>query len=412
MQITNMKLSDIHPYGHNPRINDDAVEAVANSIREFGFRQPIVVDTEHVIICGHTRWKAAQKLELDEVPVHIAKDLTPEQIKAYRIADNKTAELAEWDYSLLPLEIGELQNADFDLSLLGFDPEELDRILNGEPEEDAVEAGETEPDAVPEVPDSSDSRRGLIYQLGEHRLMCGDATKAEDVQKLMGEDTADLWLTDPPYNVAYSNSLGQSIENDDMEDGEFRNFLRDSFTQAKDTMKPGASYYIFHADTEGYNFRGACRDVGLKVRECLIWVKNALVLGRCDYHFRHEPCLYGWKDGAAHNWYSDRCQTTVMEYNKPTKNVGHPTAKVIEMLVYLIKNSSQRGEIVIDTFGGSGSTLIACEQTGRICRTMELDEKYCDVIRRRWAEFKHGEGCNWMELTPAIEINEKENSHE
>lgn len=403
MQIINMKLSDIHPYEHNPRINDDAVKAVANSIREFGFRQPIVVDADHVIICGHTRWKAAQKLGLDEAPVHIARDLTPEQIKAYRIADNKTAELAEWDYSLLPLEIGDLQAANFDLNLLGFDSDELDRLLNGEAGEDAVEAGETEPDSVPEIPESSDSRRGLIYQLGEHRLMCGDATKAEDVQKLMGEDMADLWLTDPPYNVAYEGSTGLTIQNDDMSDTQFREFLRTAFASVKDAMKPGASFYIFHADSEGYNFRGACHDIGLIVRQCLVWKKNSLVMGRQDYQWIHEPCLYGWKDGAAHSWYSDRSQTTVIEYDKPKHNDVHPTMKPIEMLIYLLKNSSERGNLVLDTFGGSGSTLIASEQTGRICRMMELDEKYCDVIRRRWAEFKFGEGCDWQAKTPTVE---------
>ncbi len=401
MKITTMKITDIRPYEKNPRINDGAVEAVANSIREFGWRSPIVVDQDFVIVCGHTRYKAALSLGLEEVPVHVADNLTPEQIQAYRIADNKTAEIAEWNYELLPLEIKELQEADFDLSLLGFDTDELDKLLNGAME-DTVADGETDPDAVPEAPEEPVSKRGEIYRLGSHLLMCGDATSSDDVAVLTDESKVNLWLTDPPYNVAYSNSLGQTIENDNMEAGAFRKFLNDSFTQAVEVMKPGASYYIFHADTEGYNFRGACRNVGLKVRECLIWVKNALVLGRCDYHFRHEPCLYGWKDGAAHNWYSDRCQTTVLEFHKPTKNIGHPTAKPVELLVYLIKNSSQRGEIVLDTFGGSGSTLIACEQTGRVCRMMELDPKYCDVIRRRWAEFAHGEGCDWAEKTPAV----------
>ena len=409
-----MKITDIRPYEKNPRINDGAVEAVANSIKEFGWRAPIVVDADLVVIAGHTRLKSAILLGLEEVPVHVADNLTPEQIRAYRIADNKTAEIAEWNYELLPLELRELQEADFDLSLLGFDTEELDKLLNGEAE-DTVADGETDPDAIPEAPEEAVSKRGEVYRLGSHLLMCGDATSADDVAKLMGETRAALWLTDPPYNVAYSNSLGQTIENDNMDDGQFRAFLNDSFAQAVEVMKPGASYYIYHADTEGYNFRGACRDVGLKVRECLIWVKNALVLGRCDYHFRHEPCLYGWKEGAAHNWYSDRCQTTVLEFNKPSKNIGHPTAKPVEMLVYLIKNSSQRGETVLDTFGGSGSTLIACEQTGRVCRTMELDPKYCDVIRRRWAEFVHGEECDWAAKTPSAEyesINEEEVAHE
>lgn len=401
MQITNMKLSDIRPYDKNPRLNDNAVEAVANSIQEFGWRAPIVVDKDHIIICGHTRYKAAQRLGLAEVPVHVAENLTPEQVQAYRIADNKTAEIADWNYELLPLEIKELQSADFDLSLLGFDPDELDKLLNGETE-DVVADGETEPDAVPEVPEEAKSRRGEVYVLGSHRLMCGDATDAADTARLMAGTQADLWLTDPPYNVAYEGADGMTIENDDMSDPAFREFLKNAFANAKEHLKPGASFYIFHADSEGYNFRGACHDVELQVRQCLIWKKNALVLGRQDFQWLHEPVLYGWKEGAAHHWYNDRSQTTVMEFNKPKHNDVHPTMKPVEMLIYLLKNSTQRGEIVLDTFGGSGSTLIACEQTGRISRMMELDEKYCDVIRRRWAEFVHGEGCDWEKLTPPV----------
>ena len=401
MQIVNMKLSDIRPYDKNPRLNDNAVEAVANSIKEFGWRAPIVVDKDLVIVAGHTRYKAAQRLGLAEIPVHVAGNLAPEQIQAYRIADNKTGEIAEWNYDLLPLEIKELQSADFDLSLLGFDPEELDRLLNGGGE-DVVTDGETEPDAVPEIPEDAKSKRGEIYCLGRHLLMCGDATSAEDAAQLAGDVQADLWLTDPPYNVAYEGSNGLTIENDDMSDSAFREFLKRAFANAAEHLKPGAAFYIFHADSEGYNFRGACYDVELQVRQCLIWKKNALVLGRQDFQWLHEPVLYGWKSGAAHAWYNDRSQTTVMEFNKPKRNDVHPTMKPVEMLIYLIKNSTQSGEIVLDTFGGSGSTLIACEQTSRTCRMMELDPKYCDVIRRRWAEFAHGEGCDWEKLTPPV----------
>ena len=367
------------------------------------------VDKDLVIICGHTRLKAAIKLGLDVVPVHIADNLTPEQVQAYRIADNKTGEIAEWDYSLLPLELKELQDASFDLSLLGFDTDELDKLLNGS--EDVVTDGETEPDAVPEAPEIPTSRYGEVYQLGDHLLMCGDATKADDIAVLMGDEKADLWLTDPPYNVAYEGSNGLTIENDNMSDSKFREFLRTAFDNVYEFLPPGATFYIFHADSEGYNFRGACHDIGLKVRQCLVWKKNALVLGRQDYQWIHEPCLYGWKDGAAHNWFTDRSQTTVMEFNKPKHNDVHPTMKPVEMLVYLLKNSSERGNTVIDTFGGSGSTLIACEQTGRKCRTMELDPKYTDVIRRRWAEFTHGEGCDWQSLTPAIAENKNTTEH-
>jgi len=399
MQITNMKITEITPYERNPRNNDNAVEAVAKSIKEFGFKNPIIVDKNNVIVAGHTRYRSAKLLGLKEVPCIIAEDLTPEQIQAYRIADNKTGEIAEWNFDLLPLEIGELQEADFDLSLLGFDSEELDRLLNGGAN-DTVAAGETDPDAVPEKPDEPVSRRGEIYRLGGHLLMCGDATDAADVGKLTGDAEADLWLTDPPYNVAYESSNGLTIENDDMSDSAFREFLKNAFGNVKARLKPGASFYIFHADSEGYNFRGACHDVSLQVRQCLIWKKNSLVLGRQDFKWIHEPVLYGWKEGAAHRWFSDFSQTTVMEFAKPRCNDVHPTMKPVEMLVYLVKNSSKRGETVIDTFGGSGSTLIACEQTGRQCRTMELDEKYCDVIRKRWAEFVHGEGCDWQAKTP------------
>lgn len=404
MEIQNIKLTDIKPYPHNPRNNDAAVDKVAASIKEFGFNSPIVCDKDFVVICGHTRLKAAQKLELETAPVLVAEHLTPEQVNAYRIADNKTGEIAEWNEGLLISEILNLQEAQFDLSLLGFDDEELDSLLNSE---DPTSSGMTDPDEAPEIPEIPDSFPGQAYQLGEHILFCGDATKAEDVSKIADEGSIDLWLTDPPYNVNYEGSDGKTILNDAMEDKTFRDFLRRAFLNVADVLKAGAPIYIFHADSEGYNFRGALHEVGIKVRECLIWKKNALVLGRQDYQWVHEPCLYAWKEGAAHPWYSDRSQTTVMEFNKPKKNDVHPTMKPTEMLVYLIKNSSKRGDIVIDTFGGSGSTLIACEQTGRICRTMELDPRYCDVIRRRWAEFVHGEGCDWKALTPKLTTNKE-----
>ncbi len=403
MKITNLKLSDIRPYEQNPRFNDDAVDAVAKSIKEFGWQQPIVVDQEHVIIVGHTRLKAAEKLGLTEVPVLVADNLTPEQVKAYRIADNKTGEIAEWNYDLLPVEIKELQDANFDLSLLGFDTDELDRLLNGT-SADEVTDGETEPDAVPEVPEEAVSRRGEVYRLGEHLLLCGDSTKPEDIAKLMGEAKANLYLVDPPYNVALTGSNGLTIQNDNMADGKFREFLTAAFRCASDSLEPGASFYIFHSDSESSNFRLASRDTELEVHETLYWIKNSFVLGRFDYHYQSESVLYGWKPGAPHKWYSDRCQCNLLNFDKPKHNDVHPSMKPVEMLVYLVQNSSKRGETVLDNFGGSGSTLIACEQTGRKCRMMELDEKYCDVIRRRWAEFKHGEGCDWQSLTPAVNM--------
>ena len=401
MEIIQMKIADVIPYERNPRINDGAVKAVAASIKEFGWRAPLVVDENNVIICGHTRLKAAEHLELDTVPVHVAKGLTPEQIKAYRIADNKTGEIAEWDFDLLPLELADLQNMDFDLSVLGFDTDELDKILNGD---DVITGGQTDPDEVPETPEIPVSKAGEIYQLGRHRLMCGDSTSSVDIEALMNGEKVNLLLQDPPYNVAYEGGTAEhlTIQNDNMDDAAFFNFLTDAFKCAVEVMTPGAAFYIFHADSEGYNFRRACKAAGLQVRQCLVWKKDSLVLGRQDYQWEHEPILYGWKDGAAHSWYSDRKQTTVLEFDRPKKSELHPTTKPVEILIYLIKNSSQRNELVADFFGGSGSTLIAAEQTGRKACLMELDEKYCDVIRKRWAEFVHGEGCDWQNLTPKV----------
>lgn len=405
MQITNMKIEDVHPYEKNPRFNDDAVDAVAKSIAEFGWRNPIVVDKDHVVVCGHTRLKAAQRMGLAEVPVHVAADLTSEQIQAYRIADNKTAEIAEWNYDLLPLEIRELQDADFDLSLLGFDTDELDKLLNGT-DADTIADGETKPDAVPDMPEEATSRRGEVYRLGDHLLLCGDSTKPEDIVKLMGEEKANLYLVDPPYNVTLQGSNGLTIQNDNMADGKFREFLTAAFRCAADSIEPGTSFYVFHSDSESTNFRLATRDAGLEIHETLYWIKNSFVLGRFDYHYQSESILYGWTPGAAHSWYSDRCQTNILNFDKPKHNDVHPSMKPVEMLVYLVQNSSKRGGVVLDNFGGSGSTLIACEQTGRQCRMIELDEKYCDVIRRRWAEFVHGEGCDWKKLTPVLQSAE------
>ena len=379
---------------------DKNKEMIRRSLEECGAGRSILIDNENTAIDGNGVLEQAEKLG---IPIRVVEsngseliavkrtDLSPDdpKRKELALADNATTDASEWDFDAMT---GDGWTAD-DLSEWGVEV----------PEAFESEQGETEPDAIPEVPEDAASVPGAVYQLGKHRLLCGDATKAEDVARLMGEEKANLWLTDPPYNVAYEGNNGMTIENDNMEDTQFRAFLRDAFQCVHDRMEPGASFYIFHADSEGYNFRGACHDVSLQVRQCLIWKKNSLVFGRQDFHWIHEPILYGWKDGAAHAWYNDRSQTTVMEFDKPKNNDVHPTMKPVEMLVYLIKNSSQRGEIVIDTFGGYGSTLIACEQTGRICRTMELDPKYCDVIRRRWAEFKYGEGCDWVKLTERIE---------
>lgn len=408
MHIQEILLEDLKEYDNNPRNNDGAVQAVAESIKEFGFKVPIIIDRDNVIVAGHTRLKAARLLGLDKVPCIVADDLTPEQVKAYRLADNKTGELAEWDFEKLEAELAEL--SDFDMEAFGFELSEIE-----EPQE-LVE------DEVPEVDEEAEpmTQRGDVWQLGEHRLLCGDSTDAVDIEKLMDGAEADLLLTDPPYNVAYEGRTKEklTIQNDDMSDGEFNGFLQAAFENANSVMREGAAFYIWHADSEGFNFRAACKNTGWKVRQCLVWVKNTLVLGRQDYQWKHEPCLYGWKDGAAHYFTDSRLETTVVEdtpninkmskdelksyikellnkepsstvirEDKPARNEEHPTMKPVKLIGYQIRNSSKRGDNVLDIFGGSGTTLIACEQLGRRCFTMELDPKYCDVIIKRWEQF-------------------------
>ena len=381
MNIKDIRVSELKEYKNNPRHNDGAVSAVAESIKQFGFKVPIVVDRDNVIVAGHTRLKAARQLGLETVPCIIADDLTPEQVKAFRLADNKTAELAEWDFSTLELELSELSgmNLDFDMSDFGFDLSEIE------------ESQEVVEDEVPEVDDEGEPicKQGDIWQLGEHRLMCGDSTSPADVERLMNGEKAHLFLTDPPYNVAYEGATKDklTIQNDDMSDSEFHEFLHAAFENANNAMRDGAAFYIWHADSEGFNFRSACKGTGWKIRQCLIWVKNTIVLGRQDYQWKHEPCLYGWKEGAAHYFIDDRTQSTVWEFNKPARNGEHPTMKPVELMAKAINNSSRRENIVLDLFGGSGSTLIACEQLERRCYTMELDPKYCDVIIKRWEAF-------------------------
>lgn len=376
-------LSEIKPYPGNPRINDDAIDAVAASLREFGFRQPIVVDVAGVIVCGHTRYKAAQKLGLEKVPVHVAKDLSPEQIRAYRIADNQTASLATWDYDLLPIELAGLKAANYDLGLLGFDPDELAKLLDP-----GVQAGLTDPDELPEQTEAI-TQPGDLWLLGHHRLLCADANCAEDLNRLMDGTLADLLLTDPPYGVSYVGKTAEAltIANDAMKGDEYRRFLTAAFTNGTTHLRPGGSFYIWHADTAGLPTRWACSDAGLTVRQCLIWIKNTMVLGRQDYQWRHEPCLHGWLDGATHTWLSDRTQTTVLQFDKPPRSAEHPTMKPVAMFAYLIGNSCRVGKIVLDLFAGSGTTLIAAEQTGRKAYLMELDPLYCDVIVERFEKF-------------------------
>ena len=366
-------IKSIRPYEKNPRRNDEAVDAVAASIKEFGWQQPIVVDKDGVIIAGHTRYKAAKKLKCDTVPVVVADDLTEDQVKAYRLADNKTGELAEWDTALLDEELAEL--ADFDMSQFGFDT-----IL----QEEAREAEEDDYEVNP--PEEPKAKPGDIYQLGRHRLMCGDSTDAESVYQLCQDGQVDMLLTDPPYGVDYTGKTKDAlkIQNDATSDETLRDMLADAFSAANNIMKPGAVFYIWHADSKALVFRIACQMAGWEVRQVLIWVKNTMVMGRQDYQWKHEPCLYGWKDGAGHLWASDRKQTTILNFDRPTKNKEHPTMKPVKLFDYQIQNNTKGGDIVLDLFGGSGTTIVACEQNGRCARVMELDPRYVDVIIDRW----------------------------
>ena len=385
-----MDINLLIPYENNPRKNDKAVETVAKSIEEFGFKNPIIIDKNNVIVCGHTRYKAAKKLGLEDVPVIVADDLTDDQIKAFRLVDNKTSELASWDEELL---IQELLNIDLDMTQFNFEEpfEETDDFDIDEAVDNIVEPS---------------SKGGQIWLLGEHRLMCGDST-TDDVKVLMNGKQADLYLSDPPYNVAVSNSQGMTIQNDDMQDAEFREFLSSAFNQVSDVLKEGGAFYIWHADTESVNFRLAALENDLTIKQNLIWVKNHFIMGRQDYQWQHEPCLYGWKEGAGHYFTKNRkqstviddstpldmltkdelielIQTTILRYDKPLKNTDHPTMKPIGLIERLVRNSSRKGQIVLDTFGGSGTTLLACENLGRTCYMMEYDPKYVDVIIKRW----------------------------
>jgi len=381
MQVVMKIITSLKEYDNNPRCNDEAVEAVANSIKEFGFKVPIVVTSNNVIIAGHTRLKASVLLGLKEVPCIIADDLNEQQIKAFRLADNKTAELATWDFSKLEDEISLL---DIDMLQFGFD--EMESLLPDNAEDDDF-------DGVDEIPEVPFTEPGDIYELGKHRVMCGDSTNPTQVNILLNDKVVDMTFTDPPYNVDYEGTAGK-IKNDKMEDNNFYLFLYNAFQNMFDHTKPGGAIYVCHADTEGLNFRNAFKNAGYKLAECLVWVKNALVLGRQDYHWRHEPILYGWKEGAAHYFIDDRTQDTIWEYNKPKKNEEHPTMKPLELVGRAISNSSRRHETILDLFGGSGSTLIAADQLDRKSCLMELDEKFVDVIVKRYIRHtENNENC-------------------
>jgi len=394
VKITEKNVAELIPYANNSRTHsDEQVAQIAASIKEFGWTNPILI-TDNSIIAGHGRLMAARKLGMSKVPCIEVKNLTTAQVKAYIIADNKLALNAGWDNDLLNIEFQELEQLGFDLELTGFSLEEIDALK-------PVELTEvlTDEDAAPDVPAEAKTKPGDIYQLGNHRLMCGDSCSTNDMEKLCDGQLVDMWLTDPPYNVAYEGGTGLTIKNDDMGDDQFRQFLRDAYVTADLVMKPGAVFYIWHADSEGYNFRGAAKDANWTVRQCLIWKKSSLVMGRQDYHWKHEPCLYGWKEGSGHLWASDRKQTTILEFDKPSRNGEHPTMKPVALFEYQMLNNTKGGDIVLDSFGGSGTTLIAAEKNGRVARLMELDPKYCDVIVKRWEDFTGKKAVLLTEVT-------------
>lgn len=420
LKIIYKKTAELLPYARNARTHSDSqVAQLAASIKEFGFNNPVAIDADGMILCGHGRVMAAQRLGMDQVPTVCLSHLSDIQKKAYILADNKLALNAGWDNDMLKVELEDLKFSDFDLDLVGFSTEELDEIMN-QNEEPEVE----EDDYTVAVPEEPKAKLGEIYILGKHRLMCGDSTSIQDVEKLMGDQKADLLLTDPPYNVDYEGGTDKKlkIKNDNMEDQAFRQFLIDVYKAADHVMKPGAPFYIWHADSEGANFRGAAKDMGWQIRECLIWVKNSLVLGRQDYQWRHEPCLYGWKAGAGHYFTDSRaestviedqvnvdklskdelktlckrllepsCETTVIHEKKPSINDIHPTMKPVKLFGRLVKNSPKRNDIVLDLFGGSGTTIVACEQLNRRAYLMELDPAYVDACVQRYIRFKESD---------------------
>lgn len=388
--VENLTLVDIDklvPYARNARTHSEAQLAqLRASIRAFGFNNPVLIDENYGIIAGHGRVEAARREGMKKVPCVLIDHMTEAEKRAHIITDNKTALNAGWDEELLKIELGDLAEMKFDLTLTGFDEDELKLILDFDKDEPQVSEDEFEE----QLPEEPITQVGDIYQLGRHRLMCGDSTDTETVAKLMAGAKADLYLTDPPYNVDYEGKTKDAlkIQNDKMDNDVFRQFLRDAFAAADAAMKCGAVFYIWHADSEGYNFRGACFDIGWQVRQCLIWNKNSMVMGRQDYHWKHEPCLYGWKEGAGHLWASDRKQTTILNFDRPTASKEHPTMKPVLLFDYQIKNNTKAEDIVLDSFGGSGTTLIACEQNGRTAYLMELDPKYCDVIVDRYIKLK------------------------
>jgi len=382
-EMTLVSIDKLIPYINNARTHSpEQINKLRSSLREFGFINPVIVDKDYNIIAGHGRVIAAKAENFTEVPCVLVDHLTEAQKKAYIIADNRMALDAGWDEELLRVEIEALQEEAFDVSLTGFDDKEITDLFKGE----ESEVKDDDYDLSAALEKAAFVERGDVWIVGKHRLVCGDATSPEDVTLLMDGHRANLIVTDPPYGVSFRSASGLTIQNDSIKNEEFYQFLYKAFANMVAHMENGGSAYVFHADTEGLNFRKAFIDAGFHLAGVCIWAKNSLVLGRSDYQWQHEPVLYGFLKNGKHNWYSDRKQTTIWNFDKPKRNANHPTSKPLDLLSYPIKNSSQENSIVLDTFGGSGSTLMACEQTNRICFMMELDEKYASVILRRYVE--------------------------
>lgn len=431
MQIIEKRIDEIRPYVKNPRKNDNAVKYVAESIKEFGFKVPIITDKNGIIVAGHTRYKAAKELGLEIVPTIVADDLTDDQVKAFRLADNKVAEVAEWDYDLLNQELNDLMEQ-LDMESFGFDFEDIT--------ENDPEAYEDDYNVDENISKETYTKPGDIYLLCNHRLMCGDSTNEQDVKKLMNEERADLLFTDPPYNVAIENSQGMTIENDNMDNDSFLLFLTQAFENAEASLKEGGAFYIWYASRVHMQFETALNNAGMSVREQIIWVKNSFTFGRQDYKWKHEPCLYGWKDGASHYFIDEynhpttieeeidlenmkkedmkkllaqmlkeqaETPTTIIHQDKPLKNDLHPTMKPIKLCAELIRHSARRNELVLDLFGGSGSTMIACEELGRRANLMEFDPVYADVIVKRFISLKGSkENCFLLRDGETISLKE------
>lgn len=385
----NVKMTDVSkliPYARNSRTHSpEQVAQIAASIREWGFTIPILTDESGGIIAGHGRLLAAQKLDLKQVPCMTAEGWTDSQKRAYIIADNKLALNAGWDEAALAEEMRALSEDGFNIDLTGFSEEEFTSMLNDDKEAEGL----TDPDDAPEPPATPKTKLGDIYILGNHRLMCGDGTSVEAVKTLCEGKAADLWLTDPPYNVAYEGKTKNKlkIQNDKLSDDDFVLFIKNACIAAMSAMKDGAAFYIWHANNTSLLFETGIFNAGLSVRQHLVWLKNSIVMGQQDYHYKHEPCLYGWKDGAAHFWGNDRKQTSILDFDRPQRNGEHPTMKPVALFEYQMMNNTKAGDVVLDSFGGSGTTMIAAEKNGRRARIMELDPKYCDVIVKRWEDF-------------------------